>query len=115
MTKMKQYDDQDLHDEDHDMERKKAEDVSPEIRENSDNQEDNEQVRAVSYLSDMFSDSEEESYTRMRLCIVQEQDTIDSIAERYQVSALQLIKLNRLDEDYDVKEGQLLYIPHKKK
>ncbi|MGX4669742.1 LysM peptidoglycan-binding domain-containing protein [Cerasibacillus sp. JNUCC 74] len=109
------YDDEDLHDEDHDIERKKAEDVSPEIRENSDNQEDNERVRAVSYLSDMFSDSEEESFTRMRLCIVQEQDTIDSIAERYQVSALQLIKLNRLDEDYDVKEGQLLYIPHKKK
>lgn len=111
----KAYDDEDLHEEDHDIERKKAEDVSPEIRENSDNQEDNEQVRAVSYLSDMFSDSEEESFTRMRLCIVQEQDTIDSIAERYQVSALQLIKLNRLDEDYDVKEGQLLYIPHKKK
>lgn len=110
-----EYDDQDLHDEDHDIERKKVEDLSPEIRENSDNQEDNEQVRAVSYLSDMFSDSEEESYTRMRLCIVQEQDTIDSIAERYQISALQLIKLNRLDEDYDVKEGQLLYIPHKKK
>jgi stage VI sporulation protein D len=109
------YDDEDLHDEDHDIERKKAEDFSPEIRENSDNQEDNERVRAVSYLSDMFSDSEEESFTRMRLCIVQEQDTIDSIAERYQVSALQLIKLNRLDEDYDVKEGQLLYIPHKKK
>lgn len=110
-----EYDEEDLHEEDHDIERKKAEDVSPEIRENSDNQEDNEQVRAVSYLSDMFSDSEEESFTRMRLCIVQEQDTIDSIAERYQVSALQLIKLNRLDEDYDVKEGQLLYIPHKKK
>ncbi|WP_179104432.1 LysM peptidoglycan-binding domain-containing protein [Virgibacillus proomii] len=109
------YDDEDLHDDDHDIERKKAKDVSPEIRENSDNQEDNERVRAVSYLSDMFSDSEEESFTRMRLCIVQEQDTIDSIAERYQVSALQLIKLNRLDEDYDVKEGQLLYIPHKKK
>ncbi|MBU5265757.1 LysM peptidoglycan-binding domain-containing protein [Virgibacillus proomii] len=110
-----EYDDQDIHDEDHDMERKKAEDFSPEIRENSDNQEDNERVRAVSYLSDMFSNSEEESYTKMRLCIVQEQDTIDSIAERYQISALQLIKLNRLDEDYDVKEGQLLFIPHKKK
>ncbi len=89
--------------------------TSPEVNQNSDDRRNHEGVKDVSYLADMFSGKEENSYTSMRLCIVQEQDTIDSIAERYQVSALQLIKQNRLDDDYDVTEGQLLYIPQKKK
>ncbi|WP_158589596.1 MULTISPECIES: stage VI sporulation protein D [Clostridia] len=88
--------------------------ASPEVNQNSDDRHNHEGVKDVGYLADMFSDKEENSYTSMRLCIVQEQDTIDSIAERYQVSALQLIKQNRLDEDYDVTEGQLLYIPQMK-
>ncbi|GGJ49439.1 stage VI sporulation protein D [Virgibacillus salexigens] len=89
---------------------------APEVYEGSDDRTDDEEtVKDVSYLSDMFRGNEESNYTKMRLCIVQEKDTIDSIAERYQISALQLIKQNQLDEDYDVSEGQLLYIPHKKK
>ncbi|MBY7143244.1 stage VI sporulation protein D [Virgibacillus sp. NKC19-3] len=68
----------------------------------------------VSYLSDMFRNTEEEQYTKMKLCIVQEKDTIDTIAERYQISALQLIKQNQLDDEYKVTEGQLLYIPNRK-
>ncbi|WP_404453699.1 stage VI sporulation protein D [Oceanobacillus kapialis] len=80
--------------------------------ENSESRED--PVQDVSYLSDMFRSAEEEQYTKMRLCIVQEKDTIESIAERYQVTTLQLIKQNRLDEAYEVSEGQLLYIPKKR-
>ncbi|MEC5422032.1 stage VI sporulation protein D [Virgibacillus sp. C22-A2] len=75
-----------------------------------------EKVEDVSYLSDMFRSSTEEQYTKMRLCIVQEKDTIESIAERYKITTLQLIKQNRLDdEEYNVSEGQLLYIPTKKR
>lgn len=70
-------------------------------------------VNDVSYLKDIFRDEEEESYVKMRICIAQEDDTIESIAERFQVSALQLIKQNKLDEDFDISEGQLLYIPKK--
>ncbi|AIF43296.1 stage VI sporulation protein D [Virgibacillus sp. SK37] len=73
------------------------------------------EVEDVSYLSDMFRHSEEEQYSKMRLCFVQPNDTIETIAERYQITTLQLIKQNRLDEEYDVSEGQLLYIPHTKK
>lgn len=72
---------------------------------------DPERVEGVTYLSDMFRDTEENQYTKMRLCIVQDQDTIESIAERYHISALQLIKQNHLDEDYNIAAGQLLYIP----
>ena len=69
----------------------------------------------VSYLSDMFRDDDsEEQYARMRLCIVQDKDTIESIAERYQIPTLQLLKQNQLDGD-DLFAGQLLYIPNRKK
>ncbi len=67
----------------------------------------------ISYLADMFRDEEEDTFTRMKICIVQEDDSIETIAERFQISALQLIKQNNLDEDFDISEGQLLYIPKK--
>ncbi|TRM12842.1 stage VI sporulation protein D [Lentibacillus cibarius] len=66
----------------------------------------------VRYLADMFRSDEEEQYAKMRLCIVQETDTVESIAERYGISALQLLKQNHLGED-SLEEGQLLYIPSK--
>lgn len=77
--------------------------------------ESKESVEDVRYLSDMFRNSEEHQYTQMRLCIVQNHDTIETIAERYHVSTLQLIKENRLNEDFSISEGQLLYIPDQRK
>lgn len=74
-------------------------------------QTEEETVKDVSYLTDMFRDEDEDRFTRMKICIVQEDDTIETIAERFQVSTLQLIKQNKLDEDFDISEGQLLYIP----
>ncbi|GAB3797165.1 stage VI sporulation protein D [Virgibacillus kimchii] len=66
----------------------------------------------VDYLSAMFRAEEEEEFAKVRLCIVQEKDTIETIAERYQVTALQLIKQNGLDNDFEIRTGQLLYIPY---
>ncbi|WP_249870961.1 stage VI sporulation protein D [Oceanobacillus saliphilus] len=68
-------------------------------------------VEDATYLSDIFRSTEEESFTKMRLCIVQGEDTIESIAQRFSISPLQLIKHNDLDTDFEVHEGQLLYIP----
>jgi len=65
----------------------------------------------VEYLSEMFRGEEEDKYAKLRLCIVQEKDTIESIADRYDVTALQLIKQNGLDHDFEIRTGQLLYIP----
>lgn len=70
-----------------------------------------EELENESYLSDMFRGTEEEQYTQMRLCIVQNQDTIETIAERYDITALQLMKQNQIDDNYAVVEGELLYIP----
>ena len=75
--------------------------------------EEEKEIRDVSYLADIFRDEGEETYTRMKICIVQENDTIESIAERFQISTLQLIKSNKLDDDFEINEGQLLYIPQK--
>lgn len=77
------------------------------------NQVNDEIPRDVSYLTDMFHGEAEENYSKMRICIVQDDDTIETIADRFQVSTLQLIKQNKLEEDFDVSEGQLLYIPIK--
>jgi stage VI sporulation protein D len=68
----------------------------------------------IAYLSDIFRHSTEEEYTKMRLCIVQKDDTIETISERFKVSPLQIIKRNQLEDDFDVAEGQLLYIPSRK-
>lgn len=65
----------------------------------------------VNYLSAMFRGKEEEAYAKLRVCIVQDKDTIESIAERYEITALQLIKQNGLDEEFEIRTGQLLYIP----
>ncbi|MFD2046230.1 stage VI sporulation protein D [Ornithinibacillus salinisoli] len=64
------------------------------------------------YLSDMFR-NEEESYAKMRLCIVQEKDTLETIAERYDTTSMHIVKQNRLSDD-SIAEGQLLYIPYRK-
>lgn len=86
----------------------------PEVKHVDNRNAEEKTVEDVSYLADMFRGDDEERYSKMRLCIVQPEDTIESIAEKFQVSTLQLIKQNKLDEeDYDVSEGQLLYIPNK--
>ncbi|WP_099158666.1 stage VI sporulation protein D [Virgibacillus ndiopensis] len=71
-------------------------------------------VQDVRYLSEIFRSDEEEKFTKMRMCIVQEKDTIEKIANRYKIPTLQLVKQNRL-QDENLTEGQLLYIPNKNK
>ncbi|WP_249900321.1 LysM peptidoglycan-binding domain-containing protein [Paenibacillus sp. PK3_47] len=49
-------------------------------------------------------------FRTVRLCIVQREETLDSIAEKYQLSARELVMYNRLSGQ-SVEEGQVLYIP----
>ncbi|RLL47954.1 stage VI sporulation protein D [Oceanobacillus piezotolerans] len=87
--------------------------MDDELEEDDEVDEEERSPQDVSYLADIFRNSEQEGFTKMRLCIVQKEDTLESIAERFQVSALSLIKQNKLEDDFDVTEGQLLYIPQK--
>jgi len=69
------------------------------------------QDRNIDYLKSMFGGDEGNGQTKVRLCIVQDRDTVDSIAKKYDVKKSQLLKTNQL-EDEDLVEGQLLHIPH---
>mgnify|MGYP002479531741 CR=1 FL=1 len=52
----------------------------------------------------------QETFRTVRLCIVQKDDTLDSIALRYQRNPREIALVNRL-EGSSVAEGQVLYIP----
>ena len=63
------------------------------------------------YLTKLFTKQGEEEFTRMRMCIVQQNDTIDLLCERYDINVQQLIRMNSLSLYDELKEGQILYIP----
>ncbi|GGA85987.1 stage VI sporulation protein D [Ornithinibacillus halotolerans] len=67
----------------------------------------------LTYLADMFR-SDEDDYVKLKLCIVQEKDTIEKLAEKYETTTLHIRSQNRLEDD-DIIEGQILYIPVKNK
>ncbi|QHW34154.1 LysM peptidoglycan-binding domain-containing protein [Paenibacillus rhizovicinus] len=54
--------------------------------------------------------SEDNAFRKMRICIVQREETLDLIAGRYQLQAREIALYNRLN-DQSVSEGQVLYIP----
>ncbi|MCA0755283.1 LysM peptidoglycan-binding domain-containing protein [Paenibacillus sp. N4] len=54
--------------------------------------------------------SEDKEFRKIRVCIVQRDETLDVIASRYSLNPREIMMYNRLDEG-SVTEGQLLYIP----
>lgn len=54
--------------------------------------------------------SDQQQFKRLRLCIVQKEDTLESIAKRYELNPRELALYNRLG-DSDISEGQIVYIP----
>ncbi|ELK22708.1 stage VI sporulation protein D [Anoxybacillus flavithermus TNO-09.006] len=62
------------------------------------------------YLTKLFGKNEEQAFARLKICIVQQGDSLDKIAERYDVSVQQLLRTNHLESGADIHEGQLLYI-----
>ncbi|WP_456278094.1 stage VI sporulation protein D [Bacillus sp. AK128] len=62
------------------------------------------------YLTKIFAKDDESETTRLKMCIVQKDETLELIAERYEVQPQTLIRVNNLDRDH-LAEGQILYIP----
>ncbi|GGA36497.1 LysM peptidoglycan-binding domain-containing protein [Paenibacillus physcomitrellae] len=54
--------------------------------------------------------NEETPFRKVRMVIVQREETIDEIADRYSMSARELLLHNRLSEQ-TIEEGQVLYLP----
>lgn len=61
------------------------------------------------YLTSMVT-RDEEVLTKMKMCITQAGDSLDTIAGKYDVPASHLMRVNRLESE-EIEEGQILYIP----
>ncbi|WP_158738148.1 stage VI sporulation protein D [Alteribacillus sp. YIM 98480] len=61
------------------------------------------------YLTKVMTKGEEE-FSRVKMCIIQENESLDTIAERYDITISHLVRYNRLDNEH-LEEGQILYIP----
>jgi stage VI sporulation protein D len=62
------------------------------------------------YLTKLFQRGGGNEFKKMRMYFVQNGDTIESIADKYEIQVQQITRKNRLDDDF-LYEGQLLYIP----
>lgn len=94
-------------------EREDVEEKAPVAKFDGKQEEEEEKVRDENNLSltKIFAEEDGSDFTRLKICIVQHGETIDSIAERYDVTIQQLIRMNGLASDADVSEGQLIYVP----
>jgi stage VI sporulation protein D len=63
------------------------------------------------YLTSLFARDGEDDFSRLKMCIVQQGDTLELICERYELSVQQILRVNELQANQDVYEGQILYIP----
>ncbi|NHN30107.1 LysM peptidoglycan-binding domain-containing protein [Paenibacillus sp. S3N08] len=54
--------------------------------------------------------NDQQEFRRLRLCIVQKEETLDTIAKRYELNPREIALFNRLPEQ-EVTEGQIVYIP----
>jgi stage VI sporulation protein D len=55
-------------------------------------------------------EGESQDFRKVRMCIVQKEETLEGIAKRYQVSTRELQLFNRLG-DQDISAGQIIYLP----
>jgi stage VI sporulation protein D len=63
-------------------------------------------------LTEFFARKDESSaHAKVKVCIVQKGDTVSSVADRYDVSVQNLLRVNNLEINQDIFEGQVLYIP----
>jgi stage VI sporulation protein D len=62
-------------------------------------------------IAEFLARKEDSQVAKIRVCIVQQEDTLQRIAERYEVSVQQLLNVNHLGIDQEVSEGQVLYVP----
>lgn len=74
----------------------------------SESEEEEEEIKGVSFLTELFT-SETESYTQVTIYIAQPNDSVESIAKRYEIPVLQLLKDNNLSGE-QLEEGQLIMI-----
>jgi stage VI sporulation protein D len=83
--------------------------ASPNILQNIKNKLTNKKSMSISEFLARKEDHNDAA--KLKVCIVQNGESADMLAERYQVTVQQLLKVNHLELNQDVHEGQVLYIP----
>ncbi len=68
-------------------------------------------AESKSLLYDLFTAEEETRQAKLKVYIVQGNETIDSLADRYQISAQHIARVNRIGEIDSLRAGQVIYIP----
>lgn len=63
-------------------------------------------------LADFFARKESEEAVTWKVCLVQREDTLQKIAERYELPVAELVRENKLETNQSIEEGQALYIPN---
>lgn len=64
-------------------------------------------------FADFFARKEEDSSAKLRVCLVQQGDTLQRLADKYSISIQQILRANQMDAASEVYEGQAIYIPMK--
>lgn len=85
-----------------------AEDTLAGANEAAEDQEDGEELRWKNLF--ISSGEDQNPFRKVKLVIVQREETLDDIAQRYHLSSRELQLYNRLSE-HQLAEGQILYIP----
>lgn len=62
-------------------------------------------------LADFFARRDEEKPAKLKVCIVQSGETLDQLAEKYNINVQQILRMNHLEVNQDLYEGQVLYVP----
>ncbi|WP_157843181.1 stage VI sporulation protein D [Bacillus sp. FJAT-42315] len=66
-------------------------------------------------LADFFARKEEDEPVTWKVCLVQKDDTLQKLAERYGLLVADIVKENKLEAHQSITEGQVLYIPSHEK
>ncbi|RKD23873.1 hypothetical protein BEP19_05445 [Ammoniphilus oxalaticus] len=91
-----------------------TEEAAPDVNESREKDEAaelDEKDRDATYLGN-FMEDDAEQFTRVKICIIQKDETIDEIAERYELTVDAILRSNGTARN-QVTAGQLLYIPVK--
>ncbi len=90
--------------------REAAEQVSQEEQQALNNSRTTAIEEEIEWKKLFLSKAEDNEFRKIRMCIVQKEETLEQIAVRYSLNPRDILNHNRLHESA-VEEGQLLYIP----
>ncbi|MGV3465871.1 MAG: LysM peptidoglycan-binding domain-containing protein [Heyndrickxia sp.] len=81
-----------------------------EVTEDSKKKKKKEKYESIS-LTDFFARKQDEKAAKLRMCIVQSGETLDYLADKYNISVQQILRMNHMETNQNLSEGQVLYIP----